>query len=248
LSTHAPVRIMHLESVTLHPEKYPLRDRYPFNLPIFHQPQSIHFTTPVTLFVGENGTGKSTLLEALAQSCGIHIWRDASRSRFEINPYEDQLNRCLSITWTSGRVPGSFFGSAIFHHFAQILDGWAAADPGQLKHFGGKSLLTQSHGQSLMTFFRNRYRLKGLYLLDEPETALSPRSQLDLLEILANVGDGRKSQFIISTHSPLLLACPGAVIYTFDAAPIRTIPYEETEHYRIYKSFMKDRSPYLMPR
>jgi len=239
---------MHLESVTLHPEKYPLRDRYPFNLPIFHQPQAIHFTTPVTLFVGENGTGKSTLLEALAQSCGIHIWRDASRSRFEINPYEDQLNRCLSITWTSGRVPGSFFGSAIFHHFAQILDGWAAADPGQLKHFGGKSLLTQSHGQSLMTFFRNRYRLKGLYLLDEPETALSPRSQLDLLEILANVGDGRKSQFIISTHSPLLLACPGAVIYSFDAAPIRTIPYEETEHYRIYKSFMKDRSPYLMPR
>jgi predicted ATPase len=238
---------MHLESVTLHPEKYPLRDRYPFSLPIFHQPQSIHFTTPVTLFVGENGTGKSTLLEALAQSCGIHIWKDASRSRFEINPYEDQFYRYLSVTWTSGRVPGSFFGSAIFHYFAQILDGWAAADPGQLEYFGGKSLLTQSHGQSLMTFFRNRYRIKGLYILDEPETALSPRSQIELLEILANAGDGEKSQFIISTHSPLLLACPRAVIYSFDAVPIRTIPYEETEHYRIYKSFMEDRSPYLVP-
>jgi len=238
---------MHLTSVTLHPDTYPVQDRYPFNLPIFHPPQSIAFTTPVTLFVGENGTGKSTLLEALAHRCGIHIWKDASRSRFEINPYEDQLYRFLSVIWTCGPVPGSFFGSDIFHDFAQILDGWAAADPGQLEHFGGKSLLTQSHGQSLMTFFRNRYRIKGLYLLDEPETGLSPRSQIELLEILANVDDGEKAQFIISTHSPLLLACPNAVIYNFNAAPLRTISYEETEHHRIYKSFMEDRSSYLAP-
>jgi predicted ATPase len=236
---------MHLENVTLHPDKYPLRDRYPFNLPVFSQPQSIPFTTPVTLFVGENGTGKSTLLEALARSCGIHIWRDVSRSRFENNPYEEQFHSGLSVTWTSGRVPGSYFGSAIFHHFAQILDEWAAADPGQLRHFGGKSLLTQSHGQSLLSFFRSRYRLKGLYLLDEPETALSPRSQIDLLEILTNADDGRDAQFIIATHSPLLLACPGAVIYSFDAAPIKTLTYEETEHYRIYKSFMEDRRRFL---
>ena len=239
---------MHLENVTIHPDKYPLRDRYPFNLPVFSQPQSIPFTTPVTLFVGENGTGKSTLLEALARSCGIHIWRDASRSRFENNPYEDQFHSGLSVTWTSGRVPGSYFGSAIFHHFAQILDEWAAADPGQLRHFGGKSLLTQSHGQSLLSFFRSRYRLKGLYLLDEPETALSPRSQIDLLEILTNADDGRDAQFIIATHSPLLLACPGAVIYSFDAARIKTLTYEETEHYRIYKSFMEDRRRFLRSR
>jgi len=239
---------MHLESVTLHPEKYPLRDRYPFNQPIFHQPQTVHFTTPVTLFVGENGTGKSTLLEALAKSCGIHIWRGESRSRFEKNPYEDQYYRYLSVAWASEPVPGSFFGSAIFHHFAQILDEWSAADPGQLKYFGGKSLLTQSHGQSLMSFFRSRYLLKGLYLLDEPETALSPRSQLELLEILANVGDGEIAQFIIATHSPLLLACPGAVIYNFDTIPIRTVAYEETEHYLFYKSFLEDRSPYLKSR
>jgi predicted ATPase len=239
---------MHLERVTIHPDKYPLRDRYPFNLPIFSQPQYIPFTTPVTLFVGENGTGKSTLLEALARSCGIHIWRDVSRSRFENNPYEDQFHRCLSVTWTSGRVPGSYFGSAIFHHFAQILDEWAAADPGQLRYFGGKSLLTQSHGQSLLSFFRSRYRLKGLYLLDEPETALSPRSQIDLLEILTNADDGRDAQFIIATHSPLLLACPGAVIYSFDATPIKTLTYEETGHYRIYKSFMEDRRRFLRSR
>lgn len=89
-----------------------------------------------------------------------------------------------------------------------------------------------------MSFFRSRYRLKGLYLLDEPETALSPRSQLDLLEILTNVDDGGKAPFVIATHSPLLLAYPAAVIYSFDAATIRTIPYEKTEHYRIYKDFM----------
>jgi len=239
---------MHLECVTLHPDRYPLRDRYPFNQPIFHHPQSIRFTSPVTFFVGENGTGKSTLLEALAKSCGIHIWRDTSRSRFENNPYEDRFHLYLSIAWTSGPVPGSFFGSSIFNHFAQVLDEWSAADPGQLKYFGGKSLLTQSHGQSLMSFFRSRYRLKGLYLLDEPETALSPRSQLDLLEILTNAGSSGQAQFIIASHSPLLLACPGAVIYSFDAAPIMALPYEETDHYRVYKSFLEDRARFLAPR
>jgi predicted ATPase len=238
---------VHLKQVTLHPERYPKRDCYPFNLSIFQQSQSIPFTSPITLFVGENGTGKSTLLEALAYLCGIHIWRDPERRRFKYNPYENEFHQYLSIEWaTEERIYGSFFGSSIFRHFAQLLDEWAAADPGQLDYFGGKSLMTQSHGQSLLAFFESRYRIKGLYLLDEPETALSPRSQLALLDILARTTRKNQAQFIIATHSPLLLACPDAVIYSFDDAYIKQIAYEETMHYQLYKGFMEDRDKYLL--
>lgn len=231
---------MHLTAVTLHAENYPTRNHYPFSLPVLQETERIAFTTPVTLFVGENGSGKSTLLQAIARACGIHIWRDTERRRFAPNPYEEALGDFLGVEWADGRVPGSFFGSDIFHHFRQILDEWAAADPGQLDYFGGKSLMTQSHGESLMSFFRSRYRLKGLYLLDEPETALSPTSQLGLREVMREAGGGGRAQFVIATHSPLLMAVPGAVIYNFDRIPLGPIAYRETEHYRIYRDFLTD--------
>ncbi len=236
---------MHLKSVTFHPDKYPIRDRYPFNLPIFHHAQTINFTTPVTLFVGENGSGKSTLLEALAHLCGIYIWRDTERRRYQYNPYEDTLHQYLTIEWVNGSVPGAFFGSDIFKHFAQLLDEWAANDPGQLDYFGGKSLMAQSHGQSLMSFFKSRFQRKGIYLLDEPETALSPKTQIELLKFLSATGKTGNAQFIIVTHSPLLLASPGAVIYNFDGDQIKQIAYEDTMHYQVYKSFLEDREKYL---
>jgi predicted ATPase len=118
------------------------------------------------------------------------------------------------------------------------LDEWAATDAGQLEYFGGKSLLTQSHGQSIMSFFRARYAIKGLYLLDEPETALSPRTQLTLLDLLEKMSAAGHAQFVIATHSPILLSCPGATIYSFDSVPIAPIRYRETDHYKIYKDFM----------
>jgi predicted ATPase len=235
---------MHLKSVTLHPSKYPIKNHYPFNVPVFQQTKSIAFNAPVTLFVGENGSGKSTLLQAISHVCGIHIWRESERSRFNHNPYENKFSDYLTIEWKDGKVPGSFFGSDIFHHFTQILDEWAVADPGQLTYFGGRSLMTQSHGESLMSFFRSRYQIKGLYLLDEPETALSPRSQLALLELLMTSSAGY-AQFIIATHSPILLACPHAVIYSFDYSPIQEVRYEETEHYQIYRDFLEKRANYL---
>jgi predicted ATPase len=236
---------MHLKEVTFHSEKYPARDCYPFNLALFHETKQITFDSPVTLFAGENGTGKSTLLEALAVACNIHIWHNMATSRPDCNPYEDKFHRYISVAWSNGRVPGSFFGSRVFQHFAELLDEWAAADRGQLNYFGGKSLTTQSHGQSLMSYFRSRYRIKGLYLLDEPETALSPRSQIELLHLLENMSVAGHAQFIIATHSPILLACPQAIIYTFDNSPIQQIKYEQTDHYLVYRDFMADRNKYL---
>jgi predicted ATPase len=236
---------MHLTSITIDQSKYPTCDYYPFNLPVFQKTKRITFNAAVTFFVGENGSGKSTLLQALSRSCGIHIWQETERTRCNNNPYENRFCDSLTIEWSNGRVPGSFFGSDIFHHFTEILDEWAAADPGQLEYFGGKSLITQSHGEFLMSFFRSRYQIKGLYLLDEPETALSPRSQLALLELLTETGAREHAQFIIATHSPILLACPRALIYSFDCSPVRQILYEETEHYKIYRAFLENMTNYL---
>jgi predicted ATPase len=199
----------------------------------------------VTFFIGENGTGKSTLLEALAHRCGIHIWRDIGRTHFEINPYEEDLCKFIAVEWADGPVPGSYFASAIFQHFAQSLDEWAKADPEILDYFGGKSLMTQSHGQSLMSFFKARYKIRGFYLLDEPETALSPKSQLELLRLLHHMGRMGHAQFVIATHSPILLACRESRIYSFNHIPMQEIEYKNTDYYRIYRSFMDDPNRYL---
>jgi predicted ATPase len=125
------------------------------------------------------------------------------------------------------------------------LDEWACSDPALLEYYGGKSLTALSHGQSLMSYFRNRYQIRGLYLVDEPETALSPKTQIQFVRLLKEMADQGHAQFIVATHSPILLACPGATIYSFDEIPVRQVAYEETEHYRLYKDFMNDRDRYL---
>ena len=232
--------MLHLKGVRLLPEQYPTRNHYPFNIDVLQKTRSITFSSPVTFFVGENGSGKTTLLEALARRCHIHIWSGIERTRSVINPYEETFFLYIEVEWREDIVPGSFFSSQIFRNFAQLVDEWEADNPGQIDYFGGKSLIAQSHGQSIMSFFKSRYKIKGLYLLDEPETALSPKSQLEFLKLLREMGALGHAQFIIATHSPILLACPGSVIYSFDHTPVKTIPYEDTEYYRIYKTFMEN--------
>lgn len=235
----------YLRKITLLPDRYPAHDHYPFNLRPFQETKTLTLDTPLTFFAGENGAGKSTLLKALARKCGIPMWGASEKRHFRQNPYEQRLHHYVVLDWAEDPPPGAFFGSDIFQNFAENLDEWATADPGLLKYFGGASLVAMSHGQSLMAYFRNRYCIKGLYLLDEPETALSPKTQLEFLRILAEQSRDGHAQFIVATHSPILLACPGAVIYSFDHAPIQPIAYQDTEHFQVFKAFMANPESFL---
>jgi predicted ATPase len=228
---------MHLKRIRIASERFPVRDCYPFHLRVFQETDSVSFPVPVVFFVGENGSGKTTFLEAVARCCGIHIWKETQRTRIRHNIHEEGLHRALEAEWTAGSVPGSYFSSEWFRYFSETLEGWAKADPGILEYFGGRSLTALSHGQSLMAFFESRYRIRGLYCLDEPETALSPRNQKRLLSILARATADGAAQFLIATHSPILLSCPGAVLYSFDHVPVRPIAFEETDPFRVYRDF-----------
>jgi predicted ATPase len=231
---------MHLKKIHLRTAQFPTNQHYPFNLEVLRQTEFLEFDRPVCLLIGENGSGKSTLLKAIARVCDIHIWQEQSFFRRNSNPFEELLYQYLEPQWSNQTVPGSYFDSALFHDFARMVDEWAYSDPSQLRHFGGRSLTTQSHGQSLISFFKARYQLRGLYLVDEPETALSPKSQLEFLNMLAAAARFGNAQFIIATHSPILMATPGAKIFSFDHTPLRILSYEDTAHYQLYRQFLQN--------
>lgn len=229
---------MHLSSITLHPERFPDTSSYPFNLPALKKTGRIGFDSSITFFAGENGSGKSTLLKAIARKCGIHIWAEDCWSRVHYNPYEESLSEYLDIGWSDGSKPGAFFSAETYEHMTRMIDVWASTDPKLLDYFGGKSLLEQSHGESFMSFFRSRYALEGIYFLDEPETALSPKRQLTFVKFLEKTGRAGQAQFFIATHSPLLLSCPNAAILSFERSLIKKIPFIKTEHFRVYRNFI----------
>jgi predicted ATPase len=231
---------MFLEEIRFRAADYPVDDRYPFDIGRFRATGSLRFGAPVAFFAGENGSGKSTLLRAVADKCGIHIWGVADETRVQANRYERELARYLDLDFDP--VPGAFFASENFRRYALLIEEWAKADPGQLKRFGGASLVAKSHGQSHMAYFRSRFRLKGLYLLDEPENALSPGRQLELAALIADCAATGQAQFIVCSHSPLLMSVPGAQIFGFDAETIAPLAFEDTAHFKTYRDFFAARS------
>jgi predicted ATPase len=236
---------MHLSKVRIHSERFPSRRCYPFNIPTIGHTEELIFKRPVAFFLGENGSGKTTLLEAIANKCGIHIWDKPRRHLAHYNPFETQLKDYVSIGWTNGGVTGSLFRAETFHDFADFLDDIALCDPGRLEYHGGHILNMLSHGQGILSYLSGRFHFKGLYLLDEPESALSPASQIKFLNLLQRLEANDQAQFIITTHSPILLAHPRAQIFNFDSSRIEEIAYEDTTHYKLYKQFFADRSVFL---
>jgi len=236
---------MHLVQVRINSENYPTTRCHPFNIPILREASELTFRRPVVFFVGENGSGKSTLLEAITKKCGIYIWDKPRRHVAHNNPYETRLVDYIAVTWANGSVPGSLFRAETFRDFADFLDDVALCDPGRLKYHGGHILNTLSHGEAILSYFGGRYHIKGLYFLDEPEAAFSPSSQVRFLKLLQRLEAEGHAQFIIATHSPILLAYPGAQIFSFDSSRIEEVDYEDTAHYRLYKQFFTDRSVFL---
>ncbi len=236
---------MHLDKVRINSDGFPTQQCYPFNIPVIREPGELRFRKPVAFFVGENGSGKSTLLDAIARQCGIHVWDKPRRHLAHNNPHETKLADHITVSWTNGGAPGSLFRAETFRDFADFLDDVALCDPGRLRYHGGRILNTLSHGEGMLSYFGGRFQITGIYFLDEPESALSPSSQIQFLSLLQQLGSGGHAQFIIATHSPILLAHPGAQIFSFDSTPIAEVAYEDTSHYRLYKQFFTDRSAFL---
>ena len=218
-------------------------DTYPFSLAAVRGLETLELHPAVTFFVGENGSGKSTLLEAIAVVCGFNAEGGSKNFRFGTRDSHSELHRFLSVSRGHPRPrDGFFFRAESFFNVAteiERLDHEPGGGPPIGPAYGERGLHEQSHGESFLALMVNRFRGNGLYLLDEPEAALSPKRQLAILTRIHDLV-GEKSQFIIATHSPILMAFPDACIYQFSQSGIERVAYEETEHYRVTRSFLSN--------
>lgn len=231
-----------LKAVQLKHQKELRYDVYPLSLPCIQQLESIDLHPRVTFFVGENGSGKSTLLEAIAVAYGFNAEGGSRHFKFQTKATHSQLWEYLRLIKSHKRPKDGFFLRAeSFYNVATDVEQLnAGSSPSQfLDGYGGKSLHEQSHGESFLNLMLHRFRGEGLYILDEPEAALSPSRQLSMLTALDDQVKGG-SQFIIATHSPILLAYPNAKIISFDQGVLKDVPYEKTEHYSLTKYFLNN--------
>ena len=218
------------------------QDGYLNRIPAIASLGELALTAPVTFFIGENGAGKSTLLEAVAVSYGFNPEGGSRNFNFASNNTHSGLFRYMTLIKTPRRPrDGYFLRAESFYNLASNIDELdrESLDPPILQSYGGKSLHAQSHGESFLALVMNRFGGKGFYVLDEPEAALSPTRQLALLRRIHDLAEDG-SQFLIATHSPILMAYPGAALFLLDEAGIQTIAYEETEHYQVTRHFLEN--------
>ena len=227
-------------SVALRRDKVASFDQYPFCLPAVKTLQRIDLHPKVTFFVGENGSGKSTLLEAIAVSLGFNAEGGSKNFRFDTRRSHSVLNEYLRIAKGVKRPQDGFFlrAESFFNVATEIerLDQGPGGPP-VIDSYGGRSLHEQSHGESFLALMLQRFGGRGIYILDEPEAALSPQRQLAVLSRMHDlVLDD--SQFIIATHSPILMAYPDACIYRCDKDGLTQVAYQDTEHFKITRDFL----------
>ena len=198
----------------------------------------IDTSAPVTVFVGENGTGKSTLLEGIAVAFGFNPEGGSRNFDFSTAATHSGLFKHISLAKRAYPKDGFFLRAESFYNVATYID---SIDDGDfIKGYGGVSLHEQSHGESFLSLALNRFRGRGLYILDEPEAALSPQSVMTLIAQMGRLTKEEDSQFIIATHSPMIMAFPGARVYEFSEEGIEEKDYRETEHFQLMKSFMQN--------
>ena len=248
-------------------------DRFPFAVPTVATLGTLELTTAVTLLVGENGSGKSTLLEGLAAATGLPAVGADSADRDPTLVHQRKLGKALRLAWTRRTHRGFFLRAEDFFGFAKhvvrlreemqqriaeledeyadrsayakgLAQGPLRGSIADLEQRYGIDPDAASHGQSFLRLFQSRLVPDGLYLLDEPEAALSPQSQLGLMAMIAD-GVARSSQFIIATHSPILLAYPGATIFSFDQTPPAPVAFEDLDHVSLMRSFLNDPQAFL---
>ena len=246
---------------------------FPFSVPVVRTLETLELPTAVTFFVGENGSGKSTLLEGIAAAVGLPtVGSDAVRDDATLSA-QRSLAAQLRLAWSRRTHRGFFLRAEDFFGFTKYIarlraelqgrlveieaeyvgrsayarglaSAPAAASLAELEQRYGADLDANSHGESFLRLFRSRFVPGGLYLLDEPEAPLSPQSQLGLIAMLKEMVTD-DAQFIIATHSPILLAFPDATIYTFDEQPPRRMPYEDLDHVRLTRDFLNDPEAFL---
>jgi predicted ATPase len=226
--------------LTLRRDIVPDFDSYPFNLPAVRHLQVLPFHPAVTFIVGENGSGKSTLLEAIAVALGFNAEGGSRNFNFGTRASHSVLHEYVRIAKGFRRPrDGYFLRAESFFNVATEIERLDESGPGDPigPAYGTRSLHEQSHGESFMALLTHRFRGRGLYVLDEPEAALSPQRQLAALaRIHQLVKQG--SQFIIATHSPILMAYPEARIYACTEKGLRRTDYEDTEHYQVTRDFL----------
>jgi predicted ATPase len=266
--------MIHLATVTKNHTSATPSKGFPFNVPIIESLEHLEFSSEVTFLVGENGSGKSTLLEALAVAAGLPAVGSASvqtdKTLADIRPLANQLR----LSWARRTHRGFFMRTEDFFGFAKQLTSTREEYEADLARIEketvgrsemarglarlpylkelhemerryGEDLGARSHGESYFKVFQSRFVPDGLYMLDEPEAPLSPLRQLSLLSMLKEMVEQQSAQFIIATHSPILMALPNATIYNFDGGQIKPIAYDEVEHVAITRSFLNNPEQYL---
>ncbi len=237
---NAPDSEPFIHTIRVPAERVTEPEQYPFSLPAVRALDGLALA-PVTYLVGENGSGKSTVLEAIAVAAGFNAEGGSSNLRFSTRKSESSLNQAIRLVRGARRPRTGFFLRAeSFFNVATELENM----PNGLESYGGRSLHEQSHGESFLALVNHRFGPDGLYILDEPEAALSPSRQLSLLSRmheLLKLG----SQFIIATHSPIVLAYPGATIYQLSSTGVANVPYEDLEHVTLTRSFLDNRAQFL---
>lgn len=229
----------YLRSIELKRDKVESFSKYPFCLSVIKNLSNLNFHPKVTYIVGENGSGKSTILEAIAAAYGFNPEGGTKNFDFSSNDTHSELQNYIKLVKGTKRPNDGFFLRAeSFYNFATNVEQLNREVPGLLASYGGRSLHEQSHGESFFAVFMNRFRGNGLYILDEPEAALSPSRQMSMISRMHDLVE-QDSQFIIATHSPIIMAYPDSIIYEIKDE-IKAVSYEETEHYQVVKSFLNN--------